>query len=122
MVESGATRAPLRMTSAAPLAAALRSAPSRRHGGSIARPTKRPASCRLRCPSSTVQGMLERMPRRSSVRDSQLRESLSPPRKSRLMAVWAVLAVDPCVPRRAALRRNRAAKGSVSPVPRWICV
>ena len=61
--------------------------------------------------------MLERMPRRSSVRDSQLRESLSPPRNRRLTAVWAVLAVEPCVPRSIALRRMRAAKGSVSPVP-----
>ena len=72
-------RAPLRMTSAAPLAAALRSVRSRRHGGSMARPTKRPASCLLRWPSSIVHGMLERMPRRTSVRISQLRESLSPP-------------------------------------------
>ena len=53
---------------------------------------------------------------------SQLRESLSPPWKSRLIAVWAVLAVEPCVPRSTALRRRRAANGSVSPAPSRICV
>ena len=62
-------------------------------------------------------GMLERMPRRTSVRVSQLRESPSPPWKSRLIAVCAVLAVEPCVPRSAALRLRSALNGSVSPVP-----